>query len=93
MFGTWQNKNLLDEAPEASRKLAHKVIKEITNAYENNAFNVVVAQIRILFNDLNKNPSKENLQTLLVLMQPLAPHIAEELLGEIGNFRLVVAAI
>ncbi len=69
------------EADEQTRKLIHKTIAEAEKAYENSAFNVVVAQIRTLFNELSKKPSVEGRDALLKILQPLCPHIAAELLG------------
>jgi leucyl-tRNA synthetase len=63
------------------RRLAHKTIAETTKAYENSAFNVAVAQIRTLFNELVKSPNREAVDIMLKLLQPLCPHICCELLG------------
>ena len=77
------------EMPEKAEgeivKLIHKTIKETTIAYDTSAFNVAVALIRTLFNELSKTPSREGVRVLLQLLQPLTPHIAAELLnGEQG---------
>lgn len=78
------------EMPEAAddkaRKSIHGTIKAATDAFENSAFNVVVAQVRSLFNELSKNPSREGVDVLLKLLQPLCPHISAELLGELAEW-------
>lgn len=79
------NGDLKDEASEDERKIIHRTIKNIGQDYEGNHFNKAVANIRILFNELVKNPSKEGFAALLKLFAPIAPHISIELLEQLGE--------
>lgn len=63
-------------------KLLHKTIKKVGEDIENYKFNTAIASMMILVN--NWLPKNENLRlefkkTLLIILSPFAPHIAEEL--------------
>ncbi len=81
-----QNKELLS--------VMHAAIKDVTKAIEDFHFNIAVAQIRNLFNVVithkiqNDDDAKIVLfviSRLLVLINPMVPHIAEELWYSLGN--------
>ena len=81
-----QNKELLS--------VMHSTIKDVTKAIEDFHFNIAVAQIRNLFNAIlthkveNDDDTKVVLfviSRLLVLVNPMVPHIAEELWYILGN--------
>ena len=62
-------------------KLIHKTIKKVTEDYDNIKFNTVVSALMILLNEYDKaeSISKDDYRILLVLFNPIAPHITEEL--------------
>lgn len=67
-------------------KLLHKTIEKVTNDLEKLRFNTAISQLMILVNELGgKEINKECAETLLKLISPLAPHIAEELWSLLGN--------
>ena len=72
--------NAKDEAAsdDVKKKIA-KAIAEVSYALENNHFNKAVAAIRTLFNEISGAPTRESVEVLLKLLNPLTPHIAEEL--------------
>ncbi|PIR31993.1 MAG: leucine--tRNA ligase [Alphaproteobacteria bacterium CG11_big_fil_rev_8_21_14_0_20_44_7] len=74
------------EMPEEAdnKKHIHRAIKDVTADFEGNHFNKAVANIRTLFNELNKNPSREGYKALLALLFPLTPHISAEIAEKIG---------
>ncbi len=59
----------------------HKTIKKITDDLENLKYNTAIASLMEYLNE----PSKVDCQTLLILLAPFAPHIAEELWHALGN--------
>lgn len=76
------------EAPTATDlKVLHKTIKKIEDDTERFSFNTGVSTFMIAVNELTdlKCHKKEILEPLLILLTPYAPHIAEELWGQLGN--------
>lgn len=73
------------------RRAIHIAIKEISDDLENEyQFNTAVSELMKLSNALNEAKCydspiyKEGVETLLILLAPFAPHIAEELWHELG---------
>jgi leucyl-tRNA synthetase len=80
-----------------TRRLVHKTVDAVTDALEHFRFNSAVARIRELSNHLEEAASKaapavlrEGLETLVVLIGPMMPHLAEELWQMLGHASLVV---
>ncbi len=69
------------EASEAELKILHKTIKKISEDTERFSFNTAVSSFMICVNELTelKCYKKEILLPLLILLQPYAPFITEEL--------------
>lgn len=70
------------EDDKDTMKLVHKTIKKVQNDIENYKFNTAIASLMILVN--NWLPKDIELQrewrkTFLILLNPFAPHLAEEL--------------
>ncbi len=61
--------------------LMHQTIKKVTFDYENLKANTAIAQLMTLVNELNKleNITDQDFKTLVILLNPVAPHITEEL--------------
>ncbi len=76
-----------DAPGKDSLKTLHKTIKKITEDINNFSFNTSVSQFMICVNELSsqKCNSKEILEQVLILLNPFAPHITEELWRRIGN--------
>lgn len=62
-------------------KSFHKTIKKVTEDIENLKFNTAIAAIMALLNEINKagKITKGELRDLLLLINPFAPHITEEM--------------
>ena len=76
------------------RKQTHKTIAAVTSDIENFHFNKAVARIRELTNAMEKVDAKEPAfaeaaTTVIHLIAPLLPHLAEELWAELGHTDLV----
>ncbi len=64
----------------------HQTIKKISNDFENLKFNTAIAAMMALINDFYKKNSVTfgEYRTLLILLNPVAPHITEELWDNAG---------
>ena len=74
-----QNKNL--------EKVYHFTVKKVTNDYETMNFNTAISQMMIFINSVNKEEvfPKEYAECFLKLLNPIAPHITEELWNILGH--------
>ena len=92
--------NALDGQPVAEadlrevNRLVHKTIRRVTDDMEKFKFNTALAALMEYTNSLNqawerrsidKDAWKNGIEKLLLLMAPMAPHIAEELWERTGN--------
>ena len=64
----------------------HQTIKKVSNDFENLKFNTAIAAMMALINDFYKKDSvtKGELKTLITLLNPVAPHITEEMWEMLG---------
>ena len=64
----------------------HKTIKKVSDDYEKMKFNTAIAALMALINDINKlgKITKGELRTFLILLNPVAPHITEEMWQQAG---------
>jgi leucyl-tRNA synthetase len=73
-----------DEVMEL-RTLYHQTIKKVTDDYEKLAFNTAISQMMIFVNEVYKvqKISKQQARGFLKLLNPIAPHMTEEINAEI----------
>ena len=64
----------------------HQTIKKVSSDYENLKYNTAIAAMMALINDFYKKSSltREEYRTLLLLLNPTAPHITEEIWEAMG---------
>ena len=76
-----------ETATAENLKSVHKLIKKVTQDIEQFSYNTAISAFMICVNELSQQKcnSKEMLQTLVVLIAPFAPHIAEELYEQLGG--------
>jgi leucyl-tRNA synthetase len=71
------------------KKMVHKTIKAVTEDIQRFSFNTAIARLMELVNAFYANPSAqtdlESIKTLVQLISPFAPHLAEELWQSLGN--------
>ncbi len=80
----WNLQDIVCEGDAYSPKLEssiHKTIKKVSEDIENLKFNTAIAAMMALLNDIQDAGSltKADYRTLLILLNPFAPHITEEL--------------
>ena len=64
----------------------HKTIKKVADDIESMKFNTAIAAMMTLVGDFQKNGcSKGDMKTLVTLLSPFAPHVAEELWELLGG--------
>lgn len=68
-------------------KAYHRMVKTVTNHYENLRFNTGISQLMIFINEAYKQDSipKEYVEGFVQLLSPIAPHLAEELWEILGH--------
>ena len=80
----WKLQDILVEGEDYSADLEtkmHQTIKKVSGDYESLKYNTAIAAMMALINDMNKKGAvtKGEYRTLLTLLNPVAPHITEEL--------------
>ena len=75
-----------DKYSEVLEKVIHKSIKKVQNDLQTMAYNTAISTLMILVNNFDELDSitKEDYHLLLTLLNPIAPHITEELNEQIG---------
>ena len=80
----WALQDILCADEEYSSQLEsafHKTIKKVSEDIEEMKFNTAIAALMALINDIadNKQITRQELRTFLLLLNPFAPHITEEI--------------
>lgn len=72
---------LNDKEGYTNETLIHQTIKKVSNDLNTMKYNTAVSALMILLNELEKEESitKNDLRTLVHLLNPIAPHITEEI--------------
>ena len=75
-----------DEYSDKLRSLMHKTIKKVSDDIESMKFNTAIAAMMTLLNEIYNVGSitKKELRDLLIILNPFAPHVTEELYQMIG---------
>ena len=86
----WKLQDILVEGDTYSADMEtkmHQTIKKVSNDFENLKFNTAIAAMMALINDFYKKNevNKAEYTTLITLLNPVAPHITEELWALMGN--------
>mgnify|MGYP000696439832 FL=1 len=85
----WKLQDLMTDEEGYSKDLEtkmHQTIKKVSNDFENLKYNTAIAAMMTLLNDFYKKGSitRGELKTLIILLNPVAPHITEEMWQIIG---------
>ncbi len=79
-----------DEADDDTQRMVHRTIAAAREGMESLRFNTVIAKLTELNNHLTQRfgadgPPRAAVEPLLLLLAPLAPHVAEELWSRLGH--------
>lgn len=85
----WKLQDIVVDGDSYSEKMEipiNRTIKKVTEDYENLKFNTAIAALMSLLNEFNDvgKVNKAELKTYLLLLNPVAPHITEEMWREMG---------
>jgi len=86
----WKLQDIVVDGDNYTKELEtkiHKTIKKVSEDYETLKYNTAIAALMTLLNDFNDHGkiTKADFKTFLILLNPVAPHITEEL-WEIAGF-------
>lgn len=84
-----------DEAPTAAElKVLHKTIKKVEEDTERFSLNTAVSAFMVCVNELTDLNSHKRtiLEPLLILLNPFAPHVTEELWHQLGHTTSIMTA-
>lgn len=86
IFGYFDEAKIDKTCPEVESEL-NKTIKNITEYYDSFQYRKATIEVRELFDKIaeHKEVSKDTLEKFLKLLNPLCPHITEELWEKLGN--------
>ena len=87
----YQDDKIKDEDNKELEYIYHFTVKKVTEDYENLAFNTAISQMMIFINAVYKANvfPREYALGFLKLLNPVAPHISEELNELIGNKEII----
>ena len=93
----WNLLEIAKDGEEYSKELEtafHKTIKKVSEDIENMKFNTAIAALMTLLNDIYDTGSitKGEFKTFVKLLDPFAPHVAEEIWAELGGEGLLAVA-
>ena len=76
-----------DNASDDTLRAMHKTIEAVTTEMSNLRFNTAIAKLVELNNDVTKleNAPREVMESMILMLAPLAPHICEELWQRLGH--------
>lgn len=86
----WKLQEILTDGDAYSKEnevLMNKTIKKVTEDYENLKFNTAIAAMMSLINEFNAKGAinRKEFEDFLLLLNPVAPHMTEELWENIGS--------
>ena len=85
----WKLQDILTDSMDYSKDMEikmHQTIKKVSSDFENLKYNTAIAAMMTLVNEFYKKNAvtKGEFRTLLALLNPVAPHITEELWQAVG---------
>ena len=75
-----------DDYREELKASFHKTVKKVSEDIENLKFNTAIAALMTLINEIyaTKQINRDELKTFIILLNPFAPHITEEIYQNVG---------
>ena len=79
----------VDDEPmtREQERLLHQTIKKVTEDIENLSYNTAISQLMVFQNEFSKlaRRNRKAMETVVLLLSPMAPHICEELWSRLGH--------
>ena len=90
--GNETSRTLGEEASEAEARLLAQTISGVTDDFEALRFNTAISKLMVFVRDVagEKRLSRASAEALVLMLSPLAPHIAEELWHRLGHEQSLV---
>ena len=87
IYRLYESGKIKDESNKNLEKVYHYTVKKVTNDYETMNFNTAISQMMIFINAVYKEEvfPKEYAEGFVKLLNPVAPHIGEELWEMLGH--------
>ncbi len=90
----WNLQEILVDGDDYSKELSslmHRAVKKVSEDIENMKFNTAIAALMTLLNSIydNKKINRAELKTLLLLVNPFAPHVTEEMWEQLGYGKMI----
>ncbi|MEG2311473.1 MAG: leucine--tRNA ligase, partial [Bacilli bacterium] len=91
IFKIYEEKEICETANINLEKIYHQTVKKVTNDYETLNFNTAISQMMIFVNAINKETifPKNYAEGLLKLLNPLVPHMTEEIWEKLGHKKTI----
>ncbi len=94
----WRLQEKVSEGSVLSKQdelIINQTIKKVSEDIENFSMNTAVSQLMILLNHMESKDSisKNDMEVIVSLLSPFAPHVAEEIWSELGNEGSVYEAV
>ena len=87
IYRLFESGKIKDEENKNLEKIYHQTVKKVTNDFESLGFNTAISQMMIFINAVYKEDvfPKEYAEGFVKLLNPVAPHIGEELWEMLGH--------
>ena len=88
-----EDNKIKDQENKNLEKIYHQTVKKVTNDYESLDINTAISQMMIFVNAVNKEEvfPKEYAEGFVKLLNPLCPHITEEIWHEVFGHKDTIA--
>ncbi len=81
--------DIVDDTPMTAdqERVLHQTIKKVTEDTESLSYNTAISQMMVFLNEFGKLPhrNRQAMETAVLLLSPMAPHICEELWSRLGH--------
>ncbi len=86
-----EDNKVKDEENKNLENIYHKMVKKVSNDFENLAFNTAISEMMIFINAVNKEEilPLEYAEGFIKLLNPIAPHITEEMWQLLGHDKTI----